>query len=167
MQNASLPSRSELVRFSGTVWRILFADQSNAPFEAARAPAGRFHHSGQFAIYTSLTAEGCGVAIKRYVTNRDPARVILALDVRNASLLDVTHNNEASMVWQGVHESGQLSPTWAFSDQARAHNADGILYSSRSRPDLTHAVFFSADIFSGRINTCQPWPRATEPRLEE
>lgn len=131
-----------MIPFSGTVWRILFADQAGAPAAPARAPEGRFHHSGQKALYASLTPEGAGVAIRRYLGPQDPPRLILPLLVTGARLADFRGRPEVSVVWQDIYEAGAPSPTWTFSDAARAEGAQGLLYSSRSRPDLTHIVLF-------------------------
>ena len=51
----------------------------------------------------------------------------------------------AGIIWQDLRESGP-SPTWAISDQLRAEGWQAMLYSSRSRPDLTHIVIFDVGI---------------------
>ena len=66
-----------LIAFSGTVWRMIFAGRD--PRAPVRSPEGRFHHSGQRALYTSLTPEGTAVAIRRYVAPGDPPRAVVAL----------------------------------------------------------------------------------------
>lgn len=137
-----------MLEFSGPVWRILFASQAAAPLLPARAPEGRFHHSGQFALYASLSAEGASVAIRRYVSGDDPDRVIQRFQVENAQLVDYRGQTAASVIWQDIRATGAPSPTWSFSDKARARGADGLIYSSRSRPDLSHLVLFCADKIS-------------------
>lgn len=131
-----------ITELSGPVWRILFRAQSHTPLAPARAPEGRFHHSGQFALYASLSAQGAGIAIRRYVTSKDAERTIQRFSVLGARLLDVRGNPQASIVWQDIQQTGAPSPTWAFSDAARQQGADGLIYSSRSRPDLSHLVLF-------------------------
>nr|WP_299659214.1 RES family NAD+ phosphorylase [uncultured Ruegeria sp.] len=133
-----------ITEFSGPVWRILFRSQSNTPLAPARAPEGRFHHSRQFALYASLSVEGAGIAIRRYVSKNDPPRVIQQFQISKAQLLDIRGQASASVVWQQLRETGAHSPTWKYSDDARATGADGLLYSSRSRPELSHLVLFSA-----------------------
>jgi hypothetical protein len=59
-----------LCSFDGPVWRILPQTLVDSPVEPARAPEGRFHHSGQIAAYASLSAEGASVAIQRYLGDR-------------------------------------------------------------------------------------------------
>ncbi|WP_299944095.1 RES family NAD+ phosphorylase [uncultured Ruegeria sp.] len=132
-----------ITEFSGPVWRILFHSQSDNPLAPARAPEGRFHHSGQFALYASFSVEGAGIAIKRYVSKNDLPRVIQRFQISKARLLDIRGQASASIVWQQLRETGALSPTWRYSDDARATGADGLLYSSRSRPELSHLVLFS------------------------
>lgn len=132
-----------MIPFAGTVYRNVFADQD--PTLPVASPEGRFHHDGQCAIYTSLTPEGSRVAIKRYVTDQDRPRVIVQLAVNLTQVADMRGKPALSIVWQDIRATGQAAPTWAFSDQARAQGAHGLLYSSRSRPDLTHLVLFTAD----------------------
>ena len=147
-----------MIPFSGTVWRIVFADQAGAPTAPARAPEGRFHHSGQSALYASLTPEGAGVAIRRYVGPQDPPRVILPLLVTSVRLADLRGRPEVSVVWQDIHEAGAPSPTWTFSDAARAEGAQGLLYSSRSRPELSHIVLFGHGPVRAEGAPPLPWP---------
>ncbi|MFZ1468338.1 MAG: RES family NAD+ phosphorylase [Paracoccaceae bacterium] len=127
--------------FSGTVWRAMVAGAD--PLAPVRSPEGRFHHGGQWAIYSSLTAQGCAVAIARYLRADDPPRVVVPLSV-TLQVINHTGQPALSVVWQDLRASGGLPPTWAHSDNARAAGAQGLLYSSRSRPDLTHLVLFDA-----------------------
>jgi RES domain-containing protein len=128
-----------VIGFDGTAFRALFAAAD--PLAPASAPEGRFHHSGQWALYASLTPEGCAVAIRRYLRPDDPPRVVVALRV-TGRMVDLRGRTEASVVWQDGWAAGTPSPTWAFSDAARAAGAQGLLYSSRSRPDLAHLAIF-------------------------
>lgn len=151
-----------MIPFRGIVWRILPAAQGTTPTAPARAPEGRFHHSGQVALYASLTPEGAGVAIRRYVAPGDPPRAIVPLAVaadRIEDLRALTDPTRASVVWQDIREGGVPAPTWALSDAARARGAQGLLYPSRSRPALTHLVLFStaAPLVAPAGAPC-PWP---------
>lgn len=128
--------------FDGPVWRILPKGTDN-PAEPARAPEGRFHHSGQIAAYASLSAEGARVAIKRYLGDQI-TRVIVPMWLKSDCVIDERGNNAAAVVWQDVRVSGLKSPTWVLSDRARNAGAQAMLYSSRSRPDLSHVVLFDA-----------------------
>ncbi|KIC12363.1 hypothetical protein RA19_03180 [Leisingera sp. ANG-M1] len=125
----------------------------------ARAPEGRFHHSGQPALYASLTPEGAGIAIKRYISPGDPPRIILPLQVTAARITDLRGRPGVSAVWQDIRASGAPAPTWMHSDTARAVDAQGLLYSSRSRPELAHLALFA--ISPATVQTAgpaQPWP---------
>lgn len=134
-----------LAPFRGRVWRILDARRADRPYAPAAAPEGRFHHGGQQALYASLSADGAGIAIARYVSPADPPRVIVPLDVCLARVRDLRLEAapaRASVVWQDIRESGAPSPTWAWSDATRAAGAQAMIYLSRSRPDLAHIVLF-------------------------
>lgn len=157
-----------MLEFSGPVWRILFLTQLDAPLAPARAPEGRFHYSGQTALYASLSAEGAGVAIRRYVSAGDPPRVLQRATVTGAKLVDLRGQREASVVWQDIHAKQGTSPTWSFSDRARDAGADGLLYSSRSRPELSHIVLFDPSPSLIRVNTpSTDWtPPYPQPALD-
>lgn len=129
-----------MIPFAGHAWRIVW--QGQAAMTPARAPEGRFHHSGQTAIYTSLSQEGCGTAITRYLSPGDGPREILTLAIAANRIADLRQEPAARMVWQDLRAAGAPSPTWAFSDAARASGAQGMLYASRSQPNLTHLVLF-------------------------
>ena len=132
-----------MIAFTGSSYRLIFTDQD--ALLPVQSPEGRFHHSGQFAIYTSLTPEGCSIAIKRYMDGDDAERHIVPLNISLERVADMRGRKDASVVWQNERDAGHPASTWAISDAARALNAQGILYSSRSRPDLTHLVLFTND----------------------
>lgn len=134
-------SMALLIRFSGPVWRLLPRLVAETPAAPAHAPEGRFHHSGQVAAYASLSAEGAAVAIKRYLGD-GVERVLVPMWFDAERVADERGNRAASVVWQDIWEGGAPSPTWAFSDAARQAGAQAMLYSSRSRPDLSHVVVF-------------------------
>lgn len=136
-----------LVSFDGPVWRLLPATLIDAPAIPAKAPEGRFHHSGQIAAYASLSAEGAGVAIRRYLSD-GVARVLIPMRLSARRVADARGQTAASIVWQDLRDAGQASPTWLFSDAARQAGAEAMLYSSRSRPDLSHVVVFQPDCLS-------------------
>jgi len=152
-----------LSEFDGLVWRILDARRADDPLGPARAPEGRFHHGGQRALYASLSAEGAGIAIARYVADTDPPRIILPLAARLTAVRDLRDEPDparASVVWQDGRARGLPSPTWAFSDSARAAGAEAMIYLSRSRPDLAHIVLFdwSAPGALSLAGRARPWP---------
>ncbi|MEZ5716721.1 MAG: hypothetical protein R3D85_17190 [Paracoccaceae bacterium] len=94
--------------FAGPVWRILPADRAGAPLAPVRAPEGRFHHDGQAALYASLSREGAGVAIARYVTPGDGPRMVVKLTLALARVADMRDRPEASVVWQDIRAGGAL-----------------------------------------------------------
>ena len=145
-------STIELAEFSGIVWRIMFADQSEKTCEPVRSPIGRFHHDNQTALYTSCTKEGASLAIKRYLKAGDPERIIVPLQVNASRIYDIRKTDFAkcaSIVWQDNIDNGESAPTWQYSDAARIAGAQGMLYASRSKPDLTHLVLF--DVSGGIV----------------
>ncbi len=134
-----------MIRFQGQVWHIAVATGQNAAIAPAQSPEGRFHHSGQWALYTSLTLEGAGVAIAAYLAQdaRDRVAIAMNIDARVIALRALPDPTAASVVWQTDRAHGRPAPTWAFSDAARAQGAEGVLYPSRSRPELTHLTLFT------------------------
>jgi RES domain-containing protein len=134
---------------AGTFYRIIDSARAGDILAPARSFEGRFHHDGQKALYLSQTVEGTHVAMARYKNAATPEQTALPLTLKNAHVLDLRdsaqcgrfHINPSNMnvVWQDLPRP---SPTWAISDAARAAGADGLLYPSRSRPDLTHLVLF-------------------------
>lgn len=139
------------------VSRILPLDLVALPASPARAPEGRFHHSGQVAAYASLSPEGARVAIQRYL-NDNGVRKLIPMWFEADCVADERDNKGASMIWQDIRDSMQVPPTWAISDAARNEGAKAMLYSSRSRPDLSHIVIFDPNClrFVGPIAAFEP-----------
>lgn len=144
-----------LLHHAGPVWRAVF--RGGDPLAPAAAPEGRFHHAGQFALYASLTPEGCVVALRRYLRPGDPPREIVPLSITATRLADLRGQAAASVVWQDIRAGGEPAPTWAFSDAARAAGAEGMLYSSRSRPELSHLVIFQPGLLQS-VGPPLPFP---------
>ena len=117
---------AKLIPIDIPVWRILPIELLNAPNSPARAPVGRFHHSGQIAAYASLSAEGAAVAMKRYLTD-GIERKLVPMRVTCEQALDKRNDPDASIIWQDIHASGQTPPTWAISDEARSLGAQAML----------------------------------------
>ena len=133
-----------MISFDGPVWRLLPKGLAAQPAVRASAPEGRFHHSGQVAAYASLSVEGAIVAIQRYLWD-GVERVLIPMRLVATRVADVRGMPSASIVWQDLRSTGEHSPTWLFSDEARNLGADAMLYSSRSRPDLSHVVVFKPE----------------------
>lgn len=140
-----------MIEVSGVFFRVMFEGRGD-PLGAVVNPEGRFHHDGQPALYASETREGAVVATLSYARRGDPPRVIYPLMLAARRLIDLRDPREAvhheldpalaSLRWQEDRASGRAPATWALSDAARAAGADGMLYASRKRPDLTHLVLF-------------------------
>ena len=135
------------MQFNGPVWRLLPMSLAKTPSIAAQAPVGRFHHSGQVAAYASLSVEGVEVAMRRYLDD-GVKRALVPMWLKSDHVFDQRGNPKASVVWQGTYEAEEESPTWLFSDEARDKGADAMLYSSRSRPELSHVVIFDTACLS-------------------
>ncbi|GGX42659.1 hypothetical protein GCM10007385_08000 [Tateyamaria omphalii] len=135
----------QLKSFDGPVWRLLPEALVTTPATPAQAPEGRFHHSGQVAAYASLSAEGAHVAIRRYVED-GVVRMLVPMWMNAARVADERNNRDASIVWQDIRAKGAPSPTWVYSDKARNVGAQAMLYSSRSRPELSHVVVFQPEV---------------------
>ncbi|MFT4960476.1 MAG: RES domain-containing protein [Paracoccaceae bacterium] len=112
-----------MIAFSGTIWRIMAQENAHSPLAAARAPEGRFHHSGQFAIYTSLTAKGAGIAIQHYFAQDTRPKVIVPILVEAHDILDLRGTTEdiqaTTMVCQDNRAKGLRAPNWDVSGLAR------------------------------------------------
>lgn len=81
------------------------------------------------------------VAIKRYLTD-NRTRLLVPMWLNAQALEDVRGDATASVAWQDQRAVGQIASTWAISDAARQTSAQGLLYSSRSRPELAHVAVF-------------------------
>ncbi len=130
-----------LIAFDQPVWRLVPAIYSGTPAAPARAPEGRFHHGDQTATYASLTATGAGVAMQRYLGD-GIARVMVPMHLTATRVVDHRGNRDLAIVWQDIRAGGAVSPTWAFSDAARAAGAQAMIYPCRTRHDLSHVVIF-------------------------
>ena len=117
----TLISRGKIMQllssFDGPVWRILPQALVDTPAKPARAPEGRFHHSGQIAAYASLSAEGASVAIQRYLGDQI-TRKLVPMWLKSNCVVDERGNRSVSVIWQDIRASALRSPTWAFSDTA-------------------------------------------------
>jgi len=133
--------------FQGPVWRILPSNLLDTPTIPSLAPEGRFHHSGQIAAYASLSAEGAAIAINRYLDD-GIHRSLVPMWLNALRVTDERGNRNSTIVWQDIRSEGLASPTWDYSDSARTAGAQAMLYSSRSRPDLSHVVVFQPDCLS-------------------
>lgn len=120
--------------------------------EPARHPEGRFHHSGQRALYVSPERATAGVAIDSYYRPGDAPRVIVPLYLESTALLDFRDletstglglgGQETRADWRDERARGSSASSWRASDAARNVGADGIIYPSRKVPSRWHLVLF-------------------------
>lgn len=133
-------------------FRMKFTHEADRVLEPATSPEGRFHHSGQAALYLSETPDGTIIASKRYVRPDDPARSIFALSVDARRVLDLrdraatehfqVNTADRTAQWQDDRAKGLPARTWTISDRVRNLGLDGMFYASRSTPSLNHLVLF-------------------------
>lgn len=97
------------------------------------------------------------MAMRRYLDD-GINRVLIPMWLKCDHVVDQRGNADASVVWQDDRATSKVSPTWTFSDEARALKAQAMLYSSRSRPDLSHVVIFEPECLSyiGPVSTFDP-----------
>ena len=137
---------------SGRFYRILFAADQSRLLQGAITPEGRFHHSGQAALYMSPTPEAAKIVVATYLSDGDPPRIIAPLKVTNARVLDLRRGDvlahlgltgaEPSVLWQPQRAMGLPATSWAASDAVRGAGADGMIYTSRKDPARWHLVLF-------------------------
>ena len=144
---------------SGRFWRAIFEGDDAQLLKPAGAPAGRWHHSGQTALYCSMQPDACRVSINSFKTADDPPRKIYAIDIMADRIVDLrissrrdTLNTSLDTIhaeWKEAQTTGQIAETWRLSDKLRALGVQGILSPSRSRPDLTHLTLLDWNTSTG------------------
>jgi RES domain len=122
------------------IWRLLDEALITTPMAPARAPSGRFHHSGQLAIYASLSPAGAELAMRRYAAD-GIRRILVPLRLMTNRAADI-RGVAALADWQDFIRRGETPPTWPLSDAAIQLGAEAMVYSSRSSPRLSHVVVF-------------------------
>lgn len=136
----------------GLFYRIVPKTRVALVLEPAISPEGRFHHDNQPALYVSPCPDWAEHAIKPYVRDDDPPRVICELDICEAKVLDLrdweqcaTWGADASLAaipWMPERAVGLAASTWRIADLARHAGADGMIYTARSEPGRWHLVLF-------------------------
>ncbi|WP_323038413.1 RES family NAD+ phosphorylase [Gemmobacter sp.] len=153
MPNASWP----VTDLSGRFWRILPAAAD--PLSPVRSAEGRFHHSGQAALYCSPTAEAAGHAVAAYRRPGDAPRLAYPLFLCAARIADLRQpatvralgltGQETAVPWLPERAAGLPATSWTASDTARAAGACGMIYTARSAPDRWHLVLFRWNLANG------------------
>ena len=150
MPNASCP----VTELSGRFWRILPATAD--PLTPVRSAEGRFHHSGQDALYCSPSAQAAGYAVARYLRAGDAPRMAFPLLVRHARIADLRQpatldalglqGPEPAVPWLPERSLGLPATAWRASDAVRAAGASGMIYTARTAPDRWHLVLFCRNL---------------------
>ena len=136
----------------GLFYRIVPAARADQVLAPATSPEGRFHHDSQPTLYVSPRPDWAEHAIKVYVRDTDPPRVICELRLTAANVLDLRDPANctaagiepalAAIPWLPQRAQGLPASTWQVSDRARACGADGMIYTARSEPSRWHLVLF-------------------------
>jgi RES domain-containing protein len=148
-----------MTAIAGRFWRSVFAADVDQVLMGARSPEGRYHHNGQAALYLSPSPAFSRIAVDTYLRPGDPPRVIVPLEVREASLADLRdplvqralglNGTEAGTLWQPERAAGRPATSWIASDAAREKGAQGIIYAARSDPARWHIVLFRWNVPDG------------------
>jgi RES domain-containing protein len=143
----------------GQFWRVVFASQVADVLQGAHSPEGRYHHSGQSALYISPSPDYARIAVDAYLKAGDPDRVIVPLTLATAHLLDVRdpavqrqlglNGTEANTLWQPERAKGLSATSWIASDAVRNTGADGMIYGARSDATRWHIVLFQWNAKTG------------------
>ncbi|ULB12358.1 RES family NAD+ phosphorylase (plasmid) [Cereibacter azotoformans] len=137
----------------GTFYRIVPMARAALVLDPAVSPEGRFHHDNQPALYVSPRPDWAEQAIKRYVRNDDPSRIIVELEISESKVLDLRDREQcaswgadaslAAIPWLPQRAQGLAASTWRIADLARENGADGMIYTARSEPSRWHLVLFN------------------------
>ena len=137
---------------SGLFYRIVPAARAARALGPAISPEGRFHHDSQPTLYVSPRPDWAGHAIRVYVRDDDPPRIICELRIRDAQVLDLRDPEQcgawgadaslAAVPWVPERARGQPASAWRLADLARENGAEGMIYTARSDPDRWHLVLF-------------------------
>ncbi|WP_158617291.1 RES family NAD+ phosphorylase [Falsigemmobacter faecalis] len=146
-----MPATEPFIPFSARLWRAL--PKGADPLSPAPSPEGRFHHSGQQAIYLSPSPQAAGRATARKAGGADLhlqsylVRLHRLADLRHADVcqaLGLT-GSEASRPWRSERIAGRPASSWRASDAARAAGCDGLIWTVRNAPHLWHLVVFTSE----------------------
>lgn len=148
MLSVSLPGIKPFTPFSARLWRAL--PKGADPLSPAPSPEGRFHHSGQRAIYLSPSPQAARRATARKAGGADLLLQSYSVtlhhlaDLRRAEVCEALGltGHEASRPWRSERIAGRPASSWCASDAARAAGCDGLIWTVRNAPHLWHLVVF-------------------------
>mgnify|MGYP003681887973 CR=1 FL=1 len=130
-------------------YRAVFATDLDRVLDPVASPQGRFHHTGQPALYLSETVNGVVTAMKTYLAAGDPTRVIVPLHLSARTILDArdaqTHRTlqtdpgAASMRWQDDRAAaGELGVVGQ--GACDRHRGDALRLAQAARSDPSRSV---------------------------
>lgn len=155
----------------GLFYRIVPKSRAGQALDPAISPEGRFHHDAQPTLYVSSRPDWAEHAIRTYVREDDPPRMICELRLSGAKVIDLRNPDHctawdidpslAAVPWLPERAKGLPASTWQVSDRARASGADGMIYTARTQPNRWHLVLFrwSGAGLTGRV---LPYPLPAE-----
>jgi RES domain len=136
----------------GLFYRIVPRDRAAEALAPAVSPEGRFHHDAQPTLYVSPRPDWAEHAVRTYVRENDPPRIICELRLTGAKVLDLRRPDHcttfgiepglAAVPWLPERVQNLPASTWEVSDRARASGADGMIYTARTEPTRWHLVLF-------------------------
>jgi len=144
---------------SGLFYRYVYDNARTDPITAAHSPEGRFHHSGQAALYMSPTQDWAAKALKVYIRPDDPLRSFVSLRVEGARIVDLRNPLLCASLgldvlaaranWRLDRKENRVGSSWVVSDTVRDLGADGLIYPSRTEPHRWNLVLFRWNEFGG------------------
>lgn len=169
-----MPSVSSLEsEFSGRIWRILPQTALHAALDPVISEEGRFHHSGQSALYASPTPKAAGRAVARHSSGRSAPLLAIPLILEARRILDLRdpavvealglQGFEPSRPWLPERRAGLAASSWRASDAARDFGAQGMIYTARNAPHLWHLVLFRWNDGAGAVLRRDGLPQAALP----
>lgn len=140
------------MQVAGRFWRAIKLPDAHRVLSGAASPEGRFHHDGMPALYLSPLADWARIAVRSYLRDNDPPRIVVPVALSPVTLADLRDpdtlaalglaGHEASVPWQPERAEGRPATSWLAADAARRAGAAGIVYASRSEPLRWHVVLF-------------------------
>ena len=147
---------SHVTQLDDLYYRMKFVAEADDLLGPARAPEGRFHAPGQKALYLSSTPGGCLIASQAYFRNGDGPRATYPIHVASDAILDLRDSaataffevdvSQRPINWRAYRANGERPPTWDISDRVRHLGLHGMLYRSRTQPELTHLTLFAWNV---------------------
>jgi hypothetical protein len=174
-----------VLKVSGRFWRAVPANRIGQVLDRpAPDSAGRYHRSGEAALYITREADWATIALGRYLLADGVLRFAVPLELDQAELLDQRDVNACTALgfdpalsqerWQDALERGDEPASWHASDAARASGADGLVDPSRGIVGGWHVVLLRWNVpgtpqlkVAGDPQPCDYWPARKRWRAPE